>query len=291
MNLIRKFFGNDESLHDFVSVLSWGLCILVLALGGIVLASSAFATERVSLSYAYIDDGGCPKPGQTIEGSYRLATENMDAYGSVRTAPSGGDCRTDALTYDVEIERRFSINEHINALAKFGADERSMASPYAITDGMGNVLLRPDGGASAPVVLPAGRAKTIEAIFGVSAYLGPVNVDLGYNLVPVDWSDGSSSGAFHAGVSVFRQLVSGQLDVSVGLNHGNGSFGDARVAWTRNFQDSTWGVQMAMTYAWGLNELDDGSPPEATFAGLRAVLAGSPQDDATTFSVGISKEL
>ena len=268
-----------------------GLAFVLLAV--FLYSSPASAdVERLSVSYEYTDDGSCgDKPGNTIQGAYRLASATLDVYGSARTNPSGGDCRVDSLSYTIEVEKRFRVNALVSAMAKFGADERSSAAPYALVDGMDMVLTRPDGGASNPLVLPAGSTKTIEGVFGASFDVGMLNIDLGYNLVPADWADGSEGTAFHAAASTLVGVLGGELDATVAFNKGNGAYGDARVTWSRSFMDSAWGAQVGATYAWGLNELDNGAPETQMFAGLPTKRQGAPQDDAATMFFGLTVEL
>ena len=104
----------------------------LLALVAVLFAGSAIADDatedRLSVSYAYNNDGSCPEAGHTVASEYLRSSPNMDFHGRVRTAPSGGDCRVDGLSFDVGGERRFPVGGWY-AVAKFGAERHSTAAP------------------------------------------------------------------------------------------------------------------------------------------------------------------
>lgn len=265
-----------------------------LLLGALLLSAffavQAAAGDSVALSYGYVDDGGCPKAGHTVQATYTHASEGMDVYASVRSAPSGGDCTVDGLSYNLEAERRFAVTDTISGLVKFQAEEHSTSAPYAIVDENGRVITRGDGQAASPVTLPAGKAQTIAGILGASFSVGVLNIDLGYNLVPIDWADGSSGRTAHVAASAGFDLPVGRLGLMASLDKGNGSFGETRATLDVPIK-SGFSMAVSVSRIFGLNEIDGGEPATQEFAGLPAVLAGAPQDTATFFSVGLSYDI
>ena len=265
--------------------------LLLIACVGALMASGASADERLGFAYSWVDDGSCPDPAQVAELNYRLAGDDIDVAGNVRSAPSGGDCRLDSISYSVEAERRFDFSSRVAGLVKFTAAERSVSAPYAIVDDAGNIIARPDGMAADPVLLPSGRAQTVIGALGVSYTLGIANIDLGYNLVPVDWSDGSNGRTVHVAVAVTADLLGGVIDGGISFDRGSGGRGwsESRLTWTRQFANSAWGMDIGVRRAAGLSELDAGIPASQTFAGLPAVAAGAASDASTAFVLGISR--
>ena len=262
---------------------------LLLAL---LISLPTLANDRISLSYQRIDDGSCGDVvGNILSATYSHQSDGFDVRGSVRSAPSGGDCREDGLSYSIDVERRFLLGESgFSGLAKFLADERSTTAPYALVDAMGKVLLRPDGQASNPLILPAGRAQTIGAILGLSKTHAGASFDIGFNVVPVDWADGSSGRTFHGAIDYTSDFGSGTLGFGIGVDIGNDTFGETYVEYRFSLAGGL-GAELRFGHAFGLNALDAGVPPTATFAGLPAVVSGAPQDTATTFAFGLSLEL
>ena len=131
----------------------------IAALAALLFAGCAAADESLAFSYSYRDDGGCPDPGHTVSGEYARETADMDISAYARTAPSGGDCRVDSLSYGVGVSRGFASAGGFDVVAAFGADKRSTSSVYALADGSGAVMARADGGPYFPATLPAGAAS------------------------------------------------------------------------------------------------------------------------------------
>ena len=175
-------------------------------------------------------------------------------------------------------------------LVKFTAAERSVSAPYAIVDGDGAVILRPDGMAADPVLLPAGRAQTVIGALGVSYSFGAANIDLGYNLVPVDWADGSRSRTAHLALAAAADVLGGVIDAGVSVDFGSGgAWTESRVTWARRFAASDWGMDIGVRHVSGLAGLDTGVPATATFSGLPAIAAGPAGDTSTAVSIGVSR--
>jgi len=249
------------------------------------------ATEdRLSVSYAYVDAGDCPEPGHTVVSEYLRSSPDTDFHARVRTAPSGGDCRVDGLSFAVGGERRFPVAGWY-AVAKFGASRQSTAAPYAIVDAQGDVLTRPDGGPSDPVVLPAGAAETILGSLGFGRDLGFAAVEAAVNFVPTDWADGTAGRTIHFGASsgfdVTVPLPGGPglevaVDAHFSVDVGNDAFGEFAVSATTGI------LRAAVRHSFGLDVLDAGVPATQTFAGLPAVALGAPQAHSTSVEVGAS---
>ena len=238
--------------------------------------------ESITFAYTFRDDGSCADPGHIVSGELLAKYEQLglDVSAYARTAPSGGDCRVDTLSYNLSIEQSAFSFGAWDAVAIFGADKRSTSAGYAIVDAMGNVLVRPDGRASDPVVLPAGAAETVTAAMTLCRDIGSVNVNLcaGVNVVPVDWADGSTGRTAH-----FRATVALPYNVNldVTVDAGADQFGDLALRWSKG------PLHVALRQAFGLNATDDGTPEMQTFAGLPVVKTGAPQSTATLLEVGV----
>ena len=253
---------------------------VLCALLAVLLVSMAAAQERVSFLGSYIDDGSCPEAPVFLEGEYSRVGQPLEAYGSLRVAPSGGDCRQNSTSYTVDLERSFDIAGSWDALAKFSADERSFAAPYAQVIG-GQVDLRPDGQAAFPVFLPAGTAKTLTAGLGLSRSFGIGEVDLAVNLVPVDWSEHGPGQTLHLALNKHWD----QWEFGVAVDVGRGSFGDARLIYRQGV------AQIKADCAWGLNSIYDGAPAFQVVREARFMAAGAPQDYRCGLGVGLTWDL
>ena len=128
---------------------------------------------------------------------------------------------------------------------------------------------------------------------GASYTLGAFNFDLGYNLAPVDWADGSSGRTVHAAVSAAVDFLGGTVDAGVSYDFGRGGRGwsASRATWTRRFSASAWAMDISVRRAAGLSGLDAGVPARQTFSGLPAVAAGPAADARTSFAIGVSRSL
>ena len=285
--------------HDYHRLYR-GLTIAIAWLAFAVFATQAVrADESVYASFSLTDDGSCERELPTFELGYDRNTDELDVRGDIRLAPAGGDCRDDSLSYNVEAERRFDFGFGFDGLVKFQASENSLAAPYAIVDDMGNVLTRADGGASDPVLLPAGRARTVLGILGASRTFdissnSSVDLAVGRNFSPVGFADGSESQTVHVALSAsIADVLGGDIGANVSFDRGDdgGQFGQADVAWTRDIDDSGWALRVAYSTNWSLNELASDAPAMATFSGLPAVNLGAPADRASYFSLGFSRAL
>lgn len=241
--------------------------------------------ERLGFAIGYTDDGGCRIPAKTLSGSYAREADNHTAHAVVRTAPSGGDCERAATSFGLSIERRYEIGGGFQAVAKFGADRRSTAAGYALVGADGEVLARPDGAPSDPVVLPSGSADTIGGYLGISRALGGgVRATLAGNVVPVDWSAEEDSFAAHIAIA---WDYGDTFDLAASADVGRDWYGAARASW-RPITPGRIGIEISADFGWGLNSVDSGAPAEQTFAGLPVVLQGAPRDTATNVAVGIT---
>ena len=252
---------------------------LAAALVAIValVARPLYAQERVSFGYAYTDDGSCGDATNAVEGAYSRTGGALEVDAMVRVAPSGGDCRQDYTSYRLSAER--SVGTW--GVAKFLASENSFSAPYAQVVG-GMVDLRADGQAAFPVALPAGVAKAVVASLGGSWQTAIGEIDLTYNIVPIDWADGSSDRT----VGVAWSRAAGAFDLSASIeSSGSSSFGSLGVTYTRG------AAEVVVDYDFGLNELYDGAPMYQDVGGARFVAAGAPQDDQLTVSVRIGFDL
>ena len=257
--------------------------------------------ETISFSYAYRDDGSCRVAGNTLSGEFEgsYPSLGLDVSAFARTAPTGGNCEVDGLSYAFTASKDVAGFGAWDVAAVFAADKRSTSAPYAITDSAGNVLLRADGNASDPVVLPAGAAESATAALSLCRGFGgaeeggspPFEFCAGGNVVPVDWADGSSGRTAHlsAGAELCPEceLLGHPLRFSVDLQAdvGAGVFGDAVVRGTLGI------LSASIRHSFGLNEVDNGAPANQTFSGLPSALAGAPQDTSTVFMLGARVEI
>ena len=240
--------------------------------------------ERLGFRWDYLDDGGCPVASNAVSGTYDRESEVYDVHAMVRTQPSGGDCRVQATAYTVQVERRYAIRGGWEAVAKFGADRRSVAAPYAIVDSAGRILARPDGGPSDPVTLPAGSAETLGGYLGVSRTFGDLRATAAVNVVPVDWSTEPDSIAAHIAASYD---LGDFLDVDASADIGRDWYGSARASWRRSVAGRI-GVEVSGGYAWGLTSVDAGVPVSQTFAALPVTLQGPARDTSFFAGVGVT---
>lgn len=270
----------------------------IAALAAVLFAGCALADESLAFSYAYRDDGGCPDPGHTVSGEYSRDVGAMDVSAYARTAPSGGDCRTDSLSYNVGVSRSFATFGGFDAVAAFGADKRSTSALYALADGSGAVMARADGGPYFPATLPAGAAETVTASLGLGRQLtDSLSVRLGANVVPVDWADHEDGRTLDlaAGLKLpdpfgFLGGEPGGVEFDLSVNAGAEVFGDAVLKWEKPIAGGL-NVRASARYAFGLDALDDGAPGTQTVNGAPFVKLGAPQDDSLVFEVGVSFDL
>ena len=238
------------------------------------------ADDTAAFAYTYLDDGGCKRAGHTYSGQYdhddKANRRNVTGY--VRAAPTGGDCTQEGLTYSIDVEQGFAWRPGIEGFVKFMADSRSVSGPYALGDGMGGVLLRPDGMPYFGTILPAGKRETVAAALGASFLRGPCELDAGFNIVPVDWSSGDKGRTVHLGLSCERKVRGAMVELTANADVGEGAFWDLVLSVDREFADSRFGVGVALRYAGGLNDLAGGEPDMQTVGGAPFMLIGAPED-------------
>lgn len=265
--------------------------------------------REVTVSYRFEDLGDCPDPGHIVGAHLRGKVGGaypLDYNAHVRTAPSGGDCRIDSLSYNLTIDQHVGTIGDFDLQASFGADKRSTSAAYAITDGMGKVLARPDGGPSDPVTLPAGAAETVTGALslcrgwddaveadedaGVEAQDASWTTQLcfGSNVVPTDWANGESTrtarftasfGLPDVDVPFLDNPVSTFFDATLDVGE-HGEYGDAQLRFTSGI------LALTVRQAFGLDQVDAGVPATQTFAGLPAVVQGAPTGSTLTVALG-----
>ena len=245
--------------------------------------SEAQVTERVGVGYSITDDGGCPEVGNTLTAEYERRAGFLDVSGWVRTAPSGGNCRQDAFSYDVELVRYFDLRT-FDLMVEFGANEQAAHAPYALTLG-GMVIPRPsDGGPLNVQNLPAGATTTITGVVGLSRMVGPLRVSAGVNFVPVDWM---VNGMVQQGRSV--QLGTGygrggfRLDWSVNAGE-HANFGEVSSSYRWDLS-SGFDMGLSLEHRWGINAVDNGAPDEQVIEEAVYRRIGAPRNHATFASL------
>ena len=239
--------------------------------------------ERLGFAVGYVNDGGCSIPSKTLTGRYTREADSHGIYAEVRTAPSGGDCERSATSFNLTVERRYALAFGWEAVAKFQADRRSTSAPYALVDGTGEVIARPDGAPSDPVTLPAGTADVVGGYLGITRAVDAFRFTIAGNVVPVSWMEGESLAA-HLAIAWDH---GDSFDVSASADIGRDWLGFARASW-RPPVSSRIGVELSGGFAWGLNSIDGGEPAEQTFAGLPVIIQGAPRDTAITADIGIT---
>ena len=234
----------SEFLHGLGNVLLAIAALAILSpflIGAFLLLAAMFSSEAegaeqsVFAAFSLVDDGSCERALPMVELGYSRSGDDHDVRGSVRTGPAGGDCRQDSTSYDLSAEQRFDFGlGGLDGLVKFQAAENSLSAPYAIADGAGNVIPRPDGGAANPVMLPAGRSKTVLGILGASMTSGAWNFDAGLNFAPVDWADGSTSETLHLAATGRYEVGGGNIELAGHVDAGSGEhFGGLSLSWDR----------------------------------------------------------
>ena len=256
-----------------------------IIIGAIAAGNAAHAaTDQLDLSWSWADDGSCNSSTETLSITYTLESAIMDGYGNVRQAPAGSNCEEQSLAYDVHIKRLFPLNSGADlewgAFALLGASEKSTSAPYALAGG----ALRPDGKPMYPVPLPAGRVQTVDAVLGAGAEWRGLEIGLGANLLPIDWSDGESGRTIHAEVAAEFEILWGALEVAADIDTdlGGHAYGSNRVVW-RGF-----GLYAGLYHDWGLQAVAPDAPMTAEFYGVPATLVGATEDEAKRIEAGIT---
>lgn len=235
--------------------------------------------ESLTVYLSHVDDGGCSDAAVVAEAEYSRTGGPLEATASVRTAPSGGDCRRDATAYRFDVERAFALGgSGWDAIAKFVAAEHAVAAPYGLVDEAGALIARADGGPLFATLLPAGTAQTVIAAIGVSRSTPIGEIDFALNLVPVDWAVHEDGRTLHLG---WTQRA-GAFAFGLGVDVGEETFGDFRVTWSRG------NAQCKFEHAWGLGTIDAGVPAVQTVAGAPFALQGDPRDWRRSIGCGLS---
>ena len=237
-----------------------GVASLLYLMSGAAFAQDVETSVAFDVGSANIGDCGARPWQTTLSGTYARTGGDFEAFANVTVAPFGGDCRQDAVSYNLEFEHSFG-----NWLAKFGADSRAVSGVYHQLGADGAKLSKvPDDLQPIPRVLPAGVADTITAILGRSFGVGGAELDVGVNIVPVDFAGGQSGQTLHIGYTVNV----GEFDFRFSVDTGRETFGDLRLDWARDHATCHVGG------AFGLDGLDTGEPTDQTVDGVGYRFAG-----------------
>ena len=273
------------NLKNWKTAIAWIVLMVLVTIWG--LAPRAPAESRVGLGYAALSDGTCPRTQQTVMASYDHESDDLEVRGKVRTEPAGGDCRLDTLSYEVFAARYFGVYDGaVDAMVKFGAAEQSTGAPYALADA-GGVIPRPDGGALFSTNLPAGMAKNVIGVVGLSKAAGVWRGGGGFNFVPIDWSRHSPGRTLHLDLGVDWRGLDAHAQVDVGA----ASFGRAFGGYRRKLDHDRLDVGFGLTWMWGLDALDNGAPPVQRIRQAQFVRAGAPQGEALIFEISLGYRL
>lgn len=244
------------------------------------------AQERVGIGYTLVDDGNCTQAAGTLTAEYERSSDALDVRGMLRVEPSGGDCRQDALSYDVSAARYFAAGA-VDVAVEFGANEQAAAAPYALAGADGSIIPRADGGALFGTNLPAGSATTIIGAIGLSRSFGPMRVSGGVNLVPVDWMHHDPGRTIHLAAGFDR----GGFALDASIDAGAAHFGEASAAYRLALDgNSPFDVGIGLVYRWGIGAIDNGAPLMQLVNDARFARAGPPRDDSllVSFTLGYS---
>ena len=252
----------------------------LVAVAWLLWAVPSAAQERVGIGYTVVDDGHCAQAAHTLTTEYERSSDALDVRGRLRIAPSGGDCRQEALSYDVSVARYFDTGP-VDIALEFGASEQAAAAPYALATADGRIIPRADGNALFGTHLPAGSAKTIIGAIGLSRSVGPMRVSGGVNLVPVDWMHHDPGRTVHLAAG-FDQ---GAFALDVSIDAGAAHFGETSAAYRLALDDSRFDVGIGLVYRWGIGAVDNGAPLAQLVNEAPFVLAGPPRDDALLLSI------
>lgn len=259
--------------------------LLFLPLLAFFLIPNAAGAQRIGVGYTVVDDGGCEHTTHNVTAEYDQEESNFELRGAARLAPSGGDCRKDTFSYDVNLSVYPIQTDIVDFTLTVGANEQSTQAAYALADGMGMALARADGNALFQTNLPAGSAKTYTAAVGFSRELGFLRLSAGYNFIPTDWAMYDSGNTAHVGLSF--ELGSFSFDGSV--DAGATNFGEA----TATYRLGLFGrfdAGIRADYRWGLDTVDNGAPSMQYVNNAPFIAAGPPRGDSllVSFTLGYS---
>ena len=252
---------------------------LVAALA-LFIAGPAPAQQRVGIGHTMVDDGGCTEAAHTLTAEYERQSDALDVRGMLRVEPSGGDCRQEALSYDVSAAKYLAAGA-VDVAVEFGASEQAAAAPYALSGADGSILARADGGALFGTNLPAGSARTIIGAIGLSRSFGPMRVSGGVNLVPVDWMHHEPGRTVHLAAGFDR----GGWALDASIDAGAAHFGEAAAAYRLALAETRFDVGIGLVYRWGIGAIDNGAPDVQLVNDSPFVRAGPPRDDSVLVSV------
>ena len=262
--------------------------VFLLALAtaaGAFYCPTATTQERIGLGYQLTDDGGCSRTRQALVAEYDGERLGLDLHGRVRSAPAASNCLDTVESYDVRIARYINVGGG-DVLLQIGIDQQATQAPYALTLD-GQVLARPsDGGPLNIQDLPAGRATTVVGLVGLSTTFGGFRFGGGVNVLPVDWSDGTSGRT----IQLEQGLDVGPVELAATWNIGTDHFGDVHADYYLQVSDRV-DVAFALDHRWGLNALDVGAPQVQTIEQAVYHLAGAPRGTATWASVTVGYRL
>ena len=250
------------------------------AVASLLVAGPSAAQERVGIGHTMVDDGNCTQAAHTLTAEYERSSDALDVRGMLRFEPSGGDCRQEALSYDVSAARYFAAGA-VDIAVEFGASEQAAAAPYALAGADRRIIPRADGNALFGTNLPVGSATTIIGAIGLSRSFGPMRVSGGVNLVPVDWMHHDPGRTFHLAAGFDR----GGFALDASIDAGAAHFGEASAAYRLVLDDSRFDVGIELVYRWGIGAVDNGAPLVQLVNDARFVRAGPPRDDSLLVSI------
>lgn len=209
----------------------------------------AQSEDRLEFGLDLMNDGSCSDSTKALALTYLHESEMFDkVYGFVRQAPSGGNCLKESTTADMEVVKRFPLNEgsriEWQGVAKFIANVRSVSDRYRETE---------DGRIYA---LPVGTEENWNGILGAGAEIGMWDLVFGLGVVPNDWADGSSSQIVHVAISTEFGMLGGALEVAADIDtDGSRSFGSNRIEWRQDLENTVVGLTVGLYHDWGLTEI------------------------------------
>ena len=266
---------------NFIDRYFWPvLIVLAIFLLGMGLAPWAHGATEITASFSRTDDGGCAKVANAASLDYRYTADDRLIRANVRSAPSGGDCEQLSTAYSASVEQQIGEVWGVEPFIKVFISEQPTAAQYALAVD-GQVLTRGDGGPLHAPILPAGVARTLEAAVGVTReqeWAGfQTKTSVGFNTVPVDWSDGSAGRTGYVSAVVSRWNLSAETQTSFGSD----VYGTFAVRYTAGPLVAAWRL------VYGLDALAAGMPMSQEVAGAQFVLVGDPKEMRDIFEVGL----
>lgn len=235
------------------------------------------AAERFGFGIDYANDGSCTTNPLIATGSYDRESASVDIHGSVRVAPSGGDCTRHATSYAFMAERRFGLAAGWEVVGKIGADGRSLHAVFDVLD----APLRPDGAYQA-TSLPVGFVRTETLALGVSTpkWYG-ARITAAYNAPPTDWAKTDPSPTAHFAVDYdFGDRF--DLHADVDIRDAERHYGNARASYRPSIAAGL-GTEITAGFAWGLDQLAGVGSPANPFG----YVLGEPDVRSWAYTVGI----